>query len=83
MAKIEIYTSENCPYCWRAKSLLSQKKASFTEIRVDQDKNKRQEMIERSHGQRSTPQIFINDKHIGGYQELWNLEQQGELDKQL
>ncbi len=81
MAAVIIYTSATCSYCVRAKSLLSQKGISFTEIRVDKDEEKRKEMLVRSNGQRTVPQIFINDRHIGGYEELWALEQKGQLDR--
>ncbi|MBA2654310.1 MAG: glutaredoxin 3 [Gammaproteobacteria bacterium] len=82
MAKVEVYSSAACSYCVRAKMLLDQKKISYQEIRVDQDESKRDEMIERS-GRRTVPQIFIDDKHIGGFDDMWALEQKGELDRLL
>jgi glutaredoxin 3 len=82
MPKIEIYTTEVCPYCVRAKQLFKQKNKSFTEIRVDEDDSKREEMIKRS-GRRSVPQIFINDKHIGGCDDLYALDAQHKLDDLL
>lgn len=75
---IIIYSSSNCPYCVRAKDLLKRKGASFTEIMVDTDDNKREEMIEKSH-RYTVPQIFINDQHIGGCDDLYALERSGSL----
>lgn len=82
MAKVVVYSAQNCPYCTRAKLLLNQKKVAYEEIRVDLDDAKREEMIKRS-GRTSVPQIFINDKHIGGFDDMWALEQKGELDPLL
>lgn len=82
MAKVIIYSSAACSYCVRAKALLDQKNVKYEEIRVDLDPEKREEMIERS-GRRTVPQIFIGDKHVGGFDDMWALEQQGELDKLL
>jgi glutaredoxin 3 len=83
MAKVEIYTSANCSYCIRAKKLLEQKGIKYIEIPVDQDNSKRDEMLKRSGGKRTMPQIFINDRSIGGYDDLWALEQKKELDQLL
>jgi len=82
MPKIEIYTTAICPYCDRAKQLLKSKNAAYIEIRVDIDDAKREEMVTRS-GRRSVPQIFIDNKHIGGSDELYALEQAGKLDELL
>lgn len=82
MAKVIIYSTATCSYCIRAKMLLDQKKVSYEEIRVDLDEQKKDEMIERS-GRRTVPQIFINDKPIGGFDDMWELEQKGELDRLL
>lgn len=82
MARIVMYTKENCPYCEWAKELLHAKKATFTEIRVDLDENQRKEM-ERLSGRRTLPQIFINDQAIGGFDNLEALAKSGELDKLL
>lgn len=82
MAKIVIYTTAVCPYCVRAKSLLKQKNVDFKEIRVDSDFAQREEMI-RLTGRRTVPQIFINDKPIGGCDDLYALEAQGKLDQLL
>lgn len=83
MADITIYTTMLCPYCYRAKSLLKQKGASYTEIDVGMDANKRQEMTERAHGRRTVPQIFIGDTHVGGCDDLFALEAAGKLDAML
>ncbi|OGO94648.1 MAG: glutaredoxin 3 [Coxiella sp. RIFCSPHIGHO2_12_FULL_44_14] len=83
MPKVEIYTTPTCSYCLRAKALLDRKKVSYVEIRVDQDPQQRAIMIQRSGGQRTVPQIFINDQWIGGFDELWSLEQQHQLDSKL
>jgi glutaredoxin 3 len=82
MAKVIIYSSASCSYCVRAKMLLDQKKVAYEEIRIDLDDQKRDEMIARS-GRRTVPQIFIDDQHIGGFDDLWALEQRGELDRLL
>ena len=80
MAKIEIYTTPICPYCVAAKQLLTQKGASFTEIDVSRDNDLRQVMMQRAHGKRTVPQIFIDDQHIGGCDDLYDLEANGALD---
>jgi glutaredoxin 3 len=79
MAKIEIYTTMLCPYCYRAKKLLSQHGAEFTEIDVMMDPARRREMIERAGGRRTVPQIFIDGRHIGGSDELHELDASGKL----
>lgn len=83
MAKIEIYTTQTCPYCTRAKSLLEQKEAGYEEIHVDKNQEKVAEAVERSGGRRTVPQIFIDNQHVGGYDELNALEKQGRLDSML
>jgi glutaredoxin 3 len=83
MAKIEIYTTQVCPYCVRAKDLLKRKGASYTEIPVDHDDALRQKMMDRAGGRRSVPQIFINDQHIGGCDDLYALDQAHKLDPLL
>ena len=82
MAEIIIYTTTYCPYCTRAKALLDKKRVKYTEINVIDDEEKRKEMIEKS-GRTTVPQIFINGKHIGGYDDLYALEEKGELDALL
>lgn len=79
---IIIYSSTHCPYCVRAKALLAKKGLEFTEILVDNNDALRDEMIEKSH-RRTVPQIFINEHHIGGCDDLYALESAHELDKFL
>ncbi len=83
MADITIYTTMLCPYCYRAKGLLDQKGASYTEIDVGMDADKRQEMTQRAQGRRTVPQIFIGDTHVGGCDDLFALEAAGKLDAML
>ncbi|MGH7915461.1 MAG: glutaredoxin 3 [Candidatus Binataceae bacterium] len=83
MAKIEVYTTSYCPYCVRAKSLLKSKGVAFEEIDVSEDAALREKMIEMSGGRRTLPEIFINGKMIGGYDELRALEAEGKLDPLL
>ena len=82
MANITIYTSKLCGYCYRAKKLLDSKSVSYDEIGVDLSPAKRKEMTERAQ-QTSVPQIFINEQHIGGCDDLYQLEQEGKLDALL
>jgi glutaredoxin 3 len=82
MAKIEIYTTPFCGYCARAKSLLDHKGAAYDEMDVMMDDKKRAEMRARAH-RTTVPQIFINGQHIGGSDELSELEQAGKLDTLL
>lgn len=82
MTKVVVYSSANCPYCTRAKKLLDEKGVKYEEIRIDQDDEKRVEMMERS-GRRTVPQIMINDQAIGGFDDLWRLETEGKLNKLL
>ena len=79
---ITLYTSAYCGYCEGAKHLLDKKGASFTEIRIDKEAGKRQEMEQRSQSD-SVPQIFIDDKHVGGFDELVDLDMENELDTLL
>lgn len=81
--KVEIYTWARCPYCLRAKDLLEEKSVEFIEYRIDGDEAARSQMSKRANGQRSLPQIFINDQHIGGCDDLYGLDIQGELDPLL
>jgi glutaredoxin 3 len=80
--EIDIYTTQFCPYCIRAKMLLDKKGVAYNEIAVDQAPDKRIEMEMRSGGT-SVPQIFINGKHIGGCDDMYELEMDEELDKLL
>ena len=82
MPAIEMYTKEDCPYCQMAKRLLAAKGQTWTEIDVEREPARRQEMIERS-GRRTVPQIFVGDEHVGGFDELSALEDAGELDALL
>ncbi|NEO17898.1 MULTISPECIES: glutaredoxin 3 [unclassified Moorena] len=82
-ANVEIYTWSSCPFCIRAKGLLNKKGVEFTEYSIDGDNQARAKMAQRANGARSLPQIFINDQHIGGCDELHTLEFQGELDNLL
>jgi glutaredoxin 3 len=80
MKKIRVYTSQICPYCVRAKSLLKKKGAAFEEIDISIDVKARDEMMTASGGARTVPQIFIGDTHVGGCDELYALEREGKLD---
>ena len=83
MPSVEIYTWRTCPFCIRAKQLLDRKGVSYSEFSVDGDEPARDAMAARGDGRRSVPQIFINDQHIGGCDELHALERAGELDALL
>ena len=83
MAKVEIYTSPFCGFCYRAKGLLEDKGVEFDEIDITFHPARRPEMMKRANGQTSVPQIFIDDKHVGGCDELYALESRGELDGYL
>ena len=82
-AKVEMYVMKGCPYCLRAKTLLNKKGAEIEEYPAANDAKRKQEMIERSNGKVSFPQIFINEQHIGGCDDLYALEEKGELDALL
>jgi glutaredoxin 3 len=82
-AKVEIYTWSTCPFCLRAKSLLNKKGVNFTEYSIDGDDDARAKMAQRANGRRSVPQIFINDNHIGGCDDIHALDRQGKLDEML
>jgi len=82
-AEVEIYTTMYCPYCWRAKDLLSAKSVDFVEIDVGAEPERRREMMDRSAGGRTVPQIFINGTPVGGSDELHALDRQGKLDPML
>ena len=82
MAKVVIYSTQFCPYCVRAKSLLDRKGVTYVDIRVDIERERYSEMIELA-GRSSVPQIFINDNHVGGCDDLYALERQGVLDQKL
>jgi glutaredoxin 3 len=80
VAKVEIYSSIFCPFCTRAKHLLSQKGVEFIEIDVDTSPARRNEMLERANGRHTVPQIFIDDHHVGGSDDLTALDRAGDLD---
>jgi len=82
-ASVEIYTTDYCPYCTRAKELLTRKGVPFNEIDVTGDDGARQRLVEISDGRRTVPQIFINGKGVGGFTDLYKLDQSGELDDLL
>ena len=83
MSNVDIYTTSYCPYCVRAKALLSQKGINFNEIKVDETPALRAIMMQRSNGARTVPQIFIDDYHVGGCDELYALETSNQLDSIL
>lgn len=78
--QVVIYSTLLCPYCNRAKALLRKKGVAFTEIDVGMDAQKRSEMMTRAHGRHTVPQIFIGDRHVGGCDDLHELDNQGQLD---
>ena len=83
MKKVVIYTGPMCNFCSAAKHLLNKKEISYEEINIGYDEKKRDEMLKKSNGAKTIPQIFIEEKHIGGYVELKALENKGELDSLL
>jgi len=82
-ANVEIYTWQTCPFCLRAKLLLWLKGVNYTEYKIDGDDAARYRMAERANGRRTVPQIFINDQHIGGFDDLNAMDQKGQLDPLL
>lgn len=83
MAKVEIYSKDWCPYCSRAKQLLTAKGAAFEEYDISMGGPQRQEMIDRSAGRTTVPQIFIDGQHVGGSDDLAALDRAGKLDALL
>jgi glutaredoxin 3 len=83
MPKVEIYSSQFCGYCARAKRLLSQKGVDYIDYDVLEDTSRRDEMIKRANGRMTVPQIFIDGKHIGGSDDLYALDGAGGLDPLL
>lgn len=83
MATIEIYTTLSCPYCVGAKDLLTRKGVSFSEIRIEGNPEKMADAKKRSGGRMTVPQIFIDNVHVGGYDELKALDQAGKLDSMI
>jgi glutaredoxin 3 len=82
-ARVEIYTRDYCGYSTRAKALLESKGVKFIEYRAGDDPEKRREMIQRSHGGVTYPQVFINGRHVGGSDDIHDLDRQGRLDALL
>jgi glutaredoxin 3 len=80
---VEIYTKGFCPYCWRAKELLDAKGIEFREISVDFGGPDKQAMVQRARGRTTVPQIFIDDRHVGGCDDLMALDRAGKLDELL
>lgn len=80
MATIVIYSTLTCPYCVNAKQLLEKKGATYTEIVLDNNPTKQKEMLEKTNGKRTVPQIFINGELIGGFDDLKKLNESGKLD---
>lgn len=83
MAEVTVYSGPNCPYCTKAKALLQKKNVAFDEFNVKEDQEKLNEMLERSGGRKTIPQIFINGRHIGGCDDLYALNDAGKLDELL
>ncbi|MEM7295517.1 MAG: glutaredoxin 3 [Pseudomonadota bacterium] len=83
MQPVEIYTSPTCGFCHAAKRLLSSKGVSFSEIDVAREPERRAEMVQRAHGGRTVPQIFVGSTHVGGCDDLYALESAGKLDALL
>lgn len=83
MPKITVYSKQSCPYCRRAKALLNAKGAAFEEIDIIEQPERRAEMIERSGGRTTVPQIFIGERHIGGCDDIHELDDAGGLDPLL
>lgn len=79
MSKIEVYSTAVCPYCVAAKNLLKSKGLEWTDVRVDTDPVQRDAMLARSGGRRTVPQIFVNDQHVGGYDDLVAADRSGKL----
>lgn len=83
MKSVEIYTTQICPYCAMAKRLLTKKGVAFAEVDVAREPGRRAEMMQRSGGRRTVPQIFIGGQHVGGCDDLHDLDAAGKLDQML
>lgn len=83
MTRVEVFSGPYCPYCDKAKALLNKKNIAFEEFNVKSDEVKLSEMLERSNGRKTIPQIFINGQHIGGCDDLYALDGAGKLDALL
>ena len=82
-ANVEIYTWSRCPFCIRAKGLLDKKGVEYSEYCIDGDEKARAKMKKRANGRSSVPQIFIDDRHIGGCDDIYELDSKGELEPLL
>jgi len=82
-AEVEIYTWQTCPFCIRAKLLLWWKGVNFTEYKIDGNETARNNMAQRANGSKTVPQIFVNNRHLGGCDDLYNLDAKDELDTLL
>ena len=82
MKKVEIYTTQWCPYCHAAKSLLDEKGVEYEEVDADNPET-RMAMVQRAHGRRTVPQIFVGETHVGGYDDMAALDRSGKLDPLL
>lgn len=83
MTNIVVYSKEQCPYCVKAKNLLTRKGQKYTELNVAQDPKALEDMLAKSGGKRTVPQIFINGAHVGGCDDLYALDAAGKLDAML
>jgi len=81
--EIVMYSTRVCPYCERARALFARKKVDFKEIKIDEDPQQFAIMLKRSNGRRTVPQIFIGDKHVGGFDDMVALDRAGQLDPLL
>ena len=83
MARVEIYTKYGCPYCSRARRLLDDKGVDYEEYEINSEPGRRDQMLERSNGRHTVPQIFIDGRHVGGSDDLAELDRAGRLDAML
>jgi glutaredoxin 3 len=83
MSRVEVYTKFGCPYCARAKRLLDEKGVDYEEFEINSVPGKREEMLTRANGRTTVPQVFIDGRHVGGSDDLAELERSGQLDPML
>ncbi len=83
MPEVIVYSGPTCPYCTKAKALLDKKHVAYEDFNVKEDAAKLEEMLSRSNGRKTIPQIFINGQHVGGCDDLYALEAAGKLDELL
>lgn len=81
--EVVMYSTGWCPYCDRARGLLERKGVAFREIKVDEDPAQRDAMLKRTGGRRTVPQVFVGDRHVGGFEDLYALDKAGDLDRLL